>query len=497
VTGKEDQLSELTKGKGAGAEAADNDWITLVTDMKITNFTITQDWESADQQSYVRAKCTTPTVKLKRGGVTNQGTEDETWYYSGGIAGDSAGVWHARQSIGGVVTEDGNGSCPEPNLDNCRDWLSLAVKPKKGLYYVYVDPFPILVTREHSDGSTGQVWEDVRWYLPEGEGNNSQNWKPLADLQTGNVSLQYDSTHGPGPAGGRFTCQFSVELSELLPRIPNILNHFGWRRGEAILNKWFAGPPRRVGSDFNPSRPDLAPPECLDVDNIVKLGWVLAKDAAGTEKYPRAHVGYKLIKERALLSERSRESIRCVLKCNDLFKDRRKYFGGFQPDGTHRKLPAHKLDKDYYQFAPVAILEPEQTRIDDLLAAMGRFAFRAVVAGYVEPAPNLPGKYHVWIAWYGMYIRDTFDFEDEPADFWGSQPLGCWWDDPYHAELFDQGPGFCVKNEDFRKWRKIHQQGSDFLAFSNIEWGSMGRGFIIDDPMKECRNRDGTIRPCP
>jgi hypothetical protein len=102
-------------------------------------------------------------------------------------------------------------------------------------------------------------------------------------------------------------------------------------------------------------------------------------------------------------------------------------------------------------------------RLNDMVAALGRFHFRVVVAGHVEPVVSNRGTHEVVIKEVGVYVRDSFDFE-------GFQPLGFWWYSPPYASALERGDvGVPLFNSTYREWRSANGEGGDFLVFSDLK----------------------------
>lgn len=115
--------------------------------------------------------------------------------------------------------------------------------------------------------------------------------------------------------------------------------------------------------------------------------------------------------------------------------------------------------------------------MDDLRAALANFTFRVVVAGSVEPemidrqvASGTPvkvasGNYLVTIEEVGIYVKDSYDFNDATGE---DQDLGNWNMESNTVGRTGLNGGFNVHNSDFRKWRAANQKGGDFLVYSDL-----------------------------
>jgi hypothetical protein len=115
--------------------------------------------------------------------------------------------------------------------------------------------------------------------------------------------------------------------------------------------------------------------------------------------------------------------------------------------------------------------------IDDLYGALGDFSFYFLVKGWVERLEDKGGKphYKVTINKVGVYVRDSYDFNDE---VWYNkiipQPLGIFGCKPLYIgnrKKLGSGERYWVDNKDFRDWREKYGKGygGDFLVFTGIK----------------------------
>ncbi|MDR1661163.1 MAG: DUF6402 family protein [Azoarcus sp.] len=129
-----------------------------------------------------------------------------------------------------------------------------------------------------------------------------------------------------------------------------------------------------------------------------------------------------------------------------------------------------------------------ETPTDDV-AALANFNFHFVTQGTVERLPDVDGKarYKVTLDRVGIYVQDSYDFNDNPASrnpkTWVSQPLGYW--DCAEMDVF-KTPGFgayYVDNDDFREWRDKYGngKGGDYLVFSDIKVINVNDTFTFTD----------------
>jgi hypothetical protein len=102
--------------------------------------------------------------------------------------------------------------------------------------------------------------------------------------------------------------------------------------------------------------------------------------------------------------------------------------------------------------------------LNDLIATLGAFTFRIVVAGSTTPV--LPKGREVTITKVGVFVRDSFDFE-------GFQFLGFWNDSNDTVSALNPLAGTAVFNSSFRDYRDKFHVGGDFRVFSEVKWTTL------------------------
>jgi hypothetical protein len=253
-------------------------------------------------------------------------------------------------------------------------------------------------------------------------------------------------------------------LETRLPYIPDIMDHLGWTNGEALMRKWFSDP---ANDDPEKGIPDIS---------TIKIDWVLGYDRA-REVYDKA------INDKVWMNGPAQNKIidKLIIKQGIQLPTMlgiKVAFGNAGAGITSAALMQQFNDDYQFQYREVnsnSILDP----LDDLFAALGNFNFNFVTQGTVEYlGKNANGKdaYKVTLTQVGIYVRDSYDFNDASADWhnpktWVSQPLG-YWDCAERNASRTPGPGaYYVNNEDFRKWRDNYGngKGGDFLVFSDIK----------------------------
>lgn len=77
--------------------------------------------------------------------------------------------------------------------------------------------------------------------------------------------------------------------------------------------------------------------------------------------------------------------------------------------------------------------------------------------------------HRVHITQLGVYIRDSYDFNDD-------QPLGNW--GPDEVRMMPSPRLAMVENASFRRWRREYKRGGDFIIFSDVRWEPVPQGLI-------------------
>lgn len=236
-----------------------------------------------------------------------------------------------------------------------------------------------------------------------------------------------------------------------ITKLPAVMRENKWERGAQLMEKWFTDPANSV------------PAQGIASTDIVTMDWVLGFSRA-REVYER------LITERIWLNEAARkEIVKLLAKKNAIGNSKQRFL-------LPRMIQA--MEQEAIQFRVVGgnvdmLVGP----MDDLRAALANFTFRVVVAGTVEPemvtqkvasgaAPKVAnGNYLVTIETVGVYIKDSYDFNDAAGE---DQDLGNWNIEKNSVGRTGLNGGFNVHNSDFRKWRTANGKGGDFLVYSNM-----------------------------
>jgi hypothetical protein len=246
-------------------------------------------------------------------------------------------------------------------------------------------------------------------------------------------------------------------LETRLPYLPEIMQKLGWTNGELLMRKWF----------FESANDD--PDNGVPDNEIIKMDWVLG--------YERAKKVYdQAVSEKVWMNTAAQKVIKSKLNTlnisSQLSVGAKMTFGDVNGRGSLTAAQMQQFNEDYHiQNRPVSsdlVSDP----LDDLFAALANFSFNFVVEGTVERLPDVNGKprYKVTLDKVGIYVRDSYDFNDKKGN-WISQPLG-YWDCAERDAGKTPGPGaYYVDNDDFREWRDKYGngKGGDYLVFSDIK----------------------------
>ncbi|SFO03933.1 DUF6402 family protein [Xenorhabdus japonica] len=117
--------------------------------------------------------------------------------------------------------------------------------------------------------------------------------------------------------------------------------------------------------------------------------------------------------------------------------------------------------------------------IDDWYGAMGNSNMKVAVKGYVDKLNN---KDVFVTEQIGMYLKDTYDFvgSNEPLGIWSKNGVLDKVSSVDYAALYATGSWMAlwikyngyvpVINDSFRKWQKKHNEGGDFIVYSDVLW---------------------------
>lgn len=251
--------------------------------------------------------------------------------------------------------------------------------------------------------------------------------------------------------------------AELIPQLPRIMRGKGWLRAAALMERWLNNP---ANSNAELGTPDI---------HTVSMSWVVSFERA-------ARVFDQMVIDRIWMNEAGRaELIDRLIKNNNLppsTQGTSRTFGELPvnicPPTQCRAALHDKFHIQTRQVQQSALTAP----MDELTAALANFAFHIVAVGDVRflGAEKAGSRYRVSIRRIGIYVRDTYDFDDRGHRF--SQPLGVWDCNPEYVGK-NTLRGRYLDNESFRTWRNKHGRGrgGDYLVFSDIHWREVNDTF--------------------
>ena len=248
-------------------------------------------------------------------------------------------------------------------------------------------------------------------------------------------------------------------MSLTLTNIPTIMRAQGWHKGATLMDQWF-------------NRSATQQPKYSATDNsTITVDWVLG--------YTKPKELYdSIFNERIWANAPARALIQKRLTAQGLI-------GKFQHSFDQTVKPAESLESEYINTRPYgggysgysgsgysgsgsSGTSGDSSNLssatiygglNDLIAAIGAFTFRVVVAGSVTPKS---GGQEVTITKVGVYIRDSYDFD-------GFQFLGFWDDSDNTVSAVNPFTGDSVYNSSFRDYRDTNKVGGDYMIFSNVK----------------------------
>ncbi|MBD2798147.1 hypothetical protein ID856_16700 [Xenorhabdus sp. 18] len=279
--------------------------------------------------------------------------------------------------------------------------------------------------------------------------------------------------------GGETTTILFDELS--LYDIPKIMDKMGWTTASALMKHWFSIKPAckftaKIKGELVDGNP-LKIPETMYNDSIVKMDWARRYDVVN-----------KAIDKLKNVWASENGKARLFEAIFDRNKDRE--VDGLFSIGYENRA----IELDYFsQINWISFGEYDDT-MDELMGAIGAGILKVAVRGYFDVRES---KKKFIVEKLGFYIKDTYDFNDKYKPLEGvlsdgsnitSEPLGIWSrqgivprkEIPVYMASFVSGAfGWLYKNyrgyvpvfnRDFREWQNIHDEGGDFVVFSDVYW---------------------------
>lgn len=266
--------------------------------------------------------------------------------------------------------------------------------------------------------------------------------------------------------------------------IPGAMRKIGAPVGADLMDKWFAG-----ALNYSPTSKDEEnginqngvpyPPSMIDTTSV-KIDWVLKFARAGKgldDLISKLETPNGLRAITSILSQyRNRQDIRPWLECKgDIVRFHREFqFQRAPVEGSlSQKLTQFTTQLLFHEGIP-----------DDLTCSLGSFVLYAAISR----AEFNQKRRSATVTHISVYVKDNFTFTDEKSH--ASQYLGHWNRShvaiiPLHQVAAMSNVGWLdyavaqgnvyakdavvypVKNSDFRAWQMKHNQGGDFIIYTD------------------------------
>jgi hypothetical protein len=245
-----------------------------------------------------------------------------------------------------------------------------------------------------------------------------------------------------------------------LDDIPGAMDNLGWKVAAKMMRRWFSTKPAYVmpegvrSGKIAPSRPQYD-------DQIIKMNsWVLNFPRC-VDPFEHLVANWDTPAGLGLLKER--------LKAKGWTPGSNITLGSVGMNAHELNVTSQVNRQEFGSLFDT---------LDDMYGALGKAFYKIAVVG--KSKRNPAGVDIFEIDKLGVYIRDTYDFNDDILP----EPLGIWnkerclskketaayltMEYPLRAITF---PGFVpVFNSDFRRWQQAHNSGGDFVVFSDVMW---------------------------
>ncbi|MBI3898482.1 MAG: hypothetical protein HY308_09325 [Gammaproteobacteria bacterium] len=264
--------------------------------------------------------------------------------------------------------------------------------------------------------------------------------------------------------------------------IPDVMDtKLGWKVGAQLMRRWFANPAYTLTQDEKTNRADPRHLSAFHLDErIVTMKWVMGFSRVSSAYYQllsgwQTPAGLAQLKRRVIAAQPPMIPLGMT----------RWRFGDLS-------LPGKDLDKTFQvNVAEVgSLLDP----LDDFFGGVARGLLKIAVSGLVTPLKN--GRFQVIVDEVGIYLRDTYDFNDDSYDLI-SQPLGYWgfqgvqrdlqlrWDIEIDEQYVDKdeapvGRFYAVQNDDFRRYRDKYGKGGDFILYSDVRRERLIKPLVLE-----------------
>ncbi|MDC9595157.1 DUF6402 family protein [Xenorhabdus sp. IM139775] len=257
--------------------------------------------------------------------------------------------------------------------------------------------------------------------------------------------------------GGKVT-EIEMDIF-MLNEIPDAMDEMGWEVAPKLMRHWFETKPAfgfkndEIKNQFMKEDATLIPKERVN-DSIVKMEWAM--------NYQPVRRGFYSLKSK-WASPRGIDLLRSRLKNSERI--------GYSDSA---------IELDTYAQVNVKSIGSMADTINDYYGAIGKANLKLAVRGYVD---KIDSKDVFITEMLGFYIKDSYDFMTV------GEPLGVWsrdgvldkvktvifygfYDKNLWKDLVTGGYSkyVPVSNDDFRAWQNKHNEGGDFIVFSDVLW---------------------------
>ncbi|MBD2785683.1 hypothetical protein ID858_16750 [Xenorhabdus sp. DI] len=267
--------------------------------------------------------------------------------------------------------------------------------------------------------------------------------------------------------GGETTTILFDELS--LYDIPKIMDKMGWTTASALMKHWFSITPafkfnEKIRDGFVNGNAMEIPKERVN-DSIVKMDWA--------RRYEIINSKINELKSEWASVKGKERLFKWIFDVN-----KQKAENGLVRVGYSNS----PMELDYLSQVNYRKFGHYSDTMDELMGAIGVGILKVAVKGYFD----IRGNEKIFtVEKLGFYIKDTYDFTDEHVisellGIWSRQGIVSKKEIPVYMASFASGDfgwlyrnyrGYVpVFNEDFRKWQDIHNEGGDFVVFSDVYW---------------------------
>jgi hypothetical protein len=245
-----------------------------------------------------------------------------------------------------------------------------------------------------------------------------------------------------------------------LNQIPDAMEKMGWEMAPKLMRHWFNTKPaysftEKIKTEYFRGRAIDIPNELVN-DSIIKMEWAL--------KYKQPQDVMSVL----INGWASNAGI-------GQLKEQLEKEGGKKALGYEKDI----REIDTFSVVNVRQFGSKFDTVDDWYGAMGNSNMKVATKGHVD---KLNGKDVFVTEQIGMYLKDTYDFvgANEPLGIWSKNGILDKISSVDYASLYATGSWLAlwvkyngyvpVINDNFRKWQKKHNEGGDFIVFSDILW---------------------------